>query len=340
MRKTTTALLAAAALLGTVATATCSAAAASTVTITSQPVRLGIGAQHSAFPSMMLNGGEVTLVWRQGSDHYTRRDGNIMLATSPDLGDTWSPAELIRTGGDHRDPSISQAKGRTWLTWFAGAPNPLGAFSQRDQFGATIRIDQTLPYAAMTAPIVQLPSGELGAVFYGRQAGEAYDTCWMAWSQDGKTWSRNRISNHLSAKLSTNEPYPVVDGNLTHVFYRWGTSGIGMRTSTGSGHSGWGAERQILSNATGRPTVIVTAGGTLVMVYRKLPSKAAWIAYSADHGQTWQDGGQLAAPPAGSPNGMTYAAMVETSPGQVLVVYGMETSSTSSTLYSARLTVA
>jgi hypothetical protein len=305
------------------------------------PELLGIGAQHSAFPGMVREDGLIRLVWRQGTDHYLKRDGNIMLSFSEDDGVTWTPADVIRIGGDHRDPSISTANGRTWLTWFAGSTaNPaVGGFSQRDQWGPTVRVDN-LPYAAMTAPIVQLPNGELGAAYYGRQAGETDDTCWMAWSRDGKTWTRNRITNMLGAHVDTNEPYLVVDGDLTHMFYRWGNQdGIGLRTSTGSGHTGWGTPRKILSQASGRPTVFATSSGLLVMVYRKLPGKGAWIAYSSDHGVTWVDGGELLAAPVGSPNGMTYATMAETSPGELLVVFGMEATATSSSLYSARLTI-
>jgi hypothetical protein len=328
--------------LTTLVGATCTSTADSPVTITQQPVKLSIGAKHSAFPSMMLDDGTATLVWRQGSDHYVARDGNIMLSQSDDNGSTWTPAQTVRTGGDHRDPSISRAGGRDWLTWFAGTSSnaAAGTFAQRDQWAPTVRVDG-LPYAAMTAPVVELPNGELGATFYGRQAGESYDTCWMAWSRDGKTWGKNRITNMIGSRVHTNEPYLVVDGNLTHMFYRWGTSdGIGMRTSTNSGHTGsWGAPRKILTQASGRPTVLATSGGGLVMVYRKLPTKAAQIAYSSDHGVTWQDGGVLMSPPSGSPNGMTYAAMVEPSPGEVLVVLGMESTAASSALYSARLNV-
>lgn len=335
------ALALAAAAITALAAATVPAAAQTTVTVSAAPVRLPLGAKHSAFPSMASDNGVLTLVWRQGSDHYARRDGTIMLSTSADGGASWRPATVVRSGGDHRDPSVSRANGNSWLTWFAGSATKgaVGTFGQRDQWGATVRVD-ALPYAAMSAPIVQLPNGELGAVFYGRQARESYDTCWMAWSKDGRTWTRNRITNLISSRVHTNEPYLVVDGGLTHMFYRWGTAdGIGLRTSTGSGRTGWGPARKILAKASGRPTVIATSTGVLVMVYRQLPTKAAAIAYSTDHGTTWRSGGVLATPPARSPNGMTYASMAETRPGEVLVVYGMESTLTSSSLYAARLTV-
>jgi hypothetical protein len=309
------------------------------VTLT-EPQPIGVGAQHSAFPSMAATAGGLELVWRQGSDHYASRDGRIMHAVSRDLGVSWGEVSTVRSGGDYRDPSLS-ADG-THLTWFTGSTSSpaLGAFTQTAGWAPTAKISGTLPYAAMTAPAIRLPNGELGAVFYGRQAGETIDTSWMAWSKDeGLHWTTNRITNLIGSGVATNEPYAVVDGSTVHVFYRCGPSAIGMRSTTASGHGGWDTPRKILANATGRPTVIVTEGGTLLMVYRHLPTKAAWISYSQDHGQTWLDGGELMAPPAGSPNGMTYASMVESAPGEVLVVFGMEATSTSSTLYSARLSL-
>lgn len=318
---------------------TCEAAADNTVTITQPPALLGVGAQHSAFPGMAITPAGVELVWRQGSDHYAKRDGRIMHAVSRDNGQTFGDVTVLRQGGDYRDPNLS-ADGQhlTWFTGNASAPAK-GAFTQQQGWAPTARIE-ALPYAAISSPIVTLPDGRLGTVFYGRAAGETIDTSWMAWSSDGGLhWTTNRIANGIGAKVAYNEPWLVRDGSMVHAFFRSGSNAIAMRSSADSGKSQWGPVRTILSNATGRPTVYATTGGVLVMVYRKLPTKAAQIAYSTDHGTTWRDGGVLMAPPSGSPNGMTYAAMVETSPGEVLVVFGMEATTTSSTLYSARLSL-
>lgn len=299
--------------------------------------------QHSAFPGMWkMSDGKIQLVYRLGSDHYAARDGNIMRATSTDGGLTFGNPQKLRSGGDHRDPSMSYARGMGWLSWFAGsAANPaIGAYVQRE-WGPTIRIDGGLTRAAMTAPVIELPNGEIAAVFYGRKNGDLRDTCWMAWSaDDGRTWTTNRITNQIAAGRDTNEPYAVVDDSDVHVFYRWGTSsGIGMRTSTASGHNGWGPERQILSNASGRPTVLRMSDGALVLAYRELPTKAARIATSRDHGASWQDGGVLLDAPADSPNGMTYATMIEAAPGVVRGVVGMEETLSASKLYGFGLVV-
>jgi hypothetical protein len=313
------------------------------VEITTPAHLIGVGAAHSAFPSLVRRPeGTLELVWRQGTNHATSRDGTIRRTVSRDGGLTYVEATHLRSGGaDYRDPSISYARGAYHLTWFTGtnvAP-ALGAWDQRE-WGVAVRIDPSLPYAATCAPVVELPDTRLGAVFYGRKAGEAVDTAWMAWTNNhGATWTSNRIANGIGAGRAYSEPWLVRDGADIHVFFRSGVQdAIGVRSSHDSGTT-WDPVREILANASGRPTTLRTAAGALVMVYRKLPTRGAAIAYSLDHGATWQNGGVLLEPPAGSPNGMTYAALVETEPDLVQVVFGMEATVTSSVLYGATLTM-
>lgn len=299
--------------------------------------------EHAAFPSLTRQpNGETHLVWRQGSDHYAARDGEIWRATSHDDGRTYDDAMRLRVGGDHRDPSLTVARDASYLTWFAGTSgNPAAGVYAMREWGPTIRVDTALARAATTAPVVELPNGELGIVYYGRKSTESRDTCWMAWStDDGRHWTgQNRITNQLAAGRDTNEPWAVVDDDLVHVFYRWGmNSAIGMRTTSGSGHSGWNSERQILANATGRPTVLRTQSGMLVMVYRDQASRSAELAWSTDHGATWAQGLLLLSAEAGSPNGMTYAAMVEDTQQQVIRgVVAMERKDGTSSLYGFEL---
>jgi len=302
---------------------------------------LGVGTGHSAFPGLAKRpDGSIKLVWRQGSDHYIARDGALVEATSTNGGSTYTGVSTFRSGGtDYRDPSVSFIDGHEYITWFTGSnPAPAqGAFVSRDG-GNPVRIDG-LPYAAIAAPVVKLPDGRLGTAFYGRKAGEVTDTAWMAWSSDlGQTWTTNRIFNSTSIGLAHNEPWLVVDDTgALHMFARWGQAdGIGVRSSMDSGVT-WGPARKILSDATGRPTTIQSTNGQLVMVYRALPSKAAQLAYSNDRGQTWSVGPVLLTSPAGSPNGMTYAAMVTTQPGTVRLVVGMENADGSSVLYGSTL---
>jgi BNR repeat-like domain len=319
------------------------------VAVTGPPHEVGVGVDHSAFPGLLKDpiSGVLELVWRQGADHYARRNGRICRVFSTDNGLTYGNGIHLRLPPpDQRDPSIGWGRGSRHLTWFTGtntAPAQ-GAWTMRE-WGRPVRMDPQLPYAATCAPIVQLPDNRLGGAFYGRKPGEAVDTAWMAWSTTwGVSWTSNRIANGLGAGRAYTEPYLVVDGSDIHLFFRHGMNdAIGVRSSPDAGGS-WGPVRSIIDNATGRPTTLRTTTGALLMVYRALPTRAAAIAYSLDHAHTWLDGGVLAEPPAGSPLGMTYAAMVELDTGEVHVVYGMEQTPVGgapakSVLYAANLTV-
>lgn len=305
-----------------------------------QPLNIGTWG-HSAFPGMtMLHDGSLRLVFREGSDHVASRDGRIIIAESHDGGQTWQNPQVIRQGGDSRDAFLASINGGEYLTLFTGsAANPgLGATVQR-MWGSERRID-TLAIGAISAPIVKLPDGRLGVAFYGRKPGEGLDTAWMGWSSDGGwSWQTNRIVNFLGGGTATPEPYLVVNGATLHMLYRWGLNdGIGIRSSPDSGIT-WDAPRKILDNASGRPTTIATGNGTLVMVYRQRSTLNAVMAYSTNNGIDWHTAGTVLTAPAGSPHGMTYAAMVETSPGTVRLVVGLEQADGSSDLWGGEVIV-
>lgn len=312
------------------------------VTITQAPTPLNVGQWgHSAFPGMARTfDGSLRLVFREGSDHAAARDGRIVIASSYDDGMSWVNPQTIRVNPDYRDPSISVINGIEYLTWFGATAtnNALGAGVMRYMNVESRRIDPvTHTMGAISAPVVKLPNGQLGAAFYGRKPGEGVDTSFMAWSSDsGWTWTTNRIVNAIGAGIPYNEPYLVVDGATTHFFYRDGWDGIGLRSSWNSGVTGtWNSPRRILSDATGRPSAVRAADGTLVIVYRQASTGAARIAYSTDQAQTWQDGGVLLASKGGL--GMTYAAMVVDGSDLFGVVSMEEGNGAVSRLYGFRL---
>lgn len=299
---------------------------------------------HSAFPSIARTpDGELLMVWRGATDHSASRDGLILSATSTDDGRTWSPATaLLATAGvDYRDPSVSYIDGHQYLTYYTGSAQLAaeGAYVSRDGAPA-VRID-SLPYAAISAPVVKLPDGRLGVAFYGQQAGEDFDTAFMGWSADlGQTWTTNRIMNDGPAN-SHAEPYLVVDGATIHFFARWGSwSSIAVRSSTNSGAAGsWGPTRRIIDGCTGRPSATRTASGLIVLVCRGLlPKLGAQTMVSFDHTGSWWPGPVALAAPAGTFVGMTYAALIpDVLPGVHLAVVGMEQNPGSSALYSTYL---
>lgn len=317
--------------------------------IRQRPVALHVGQdEHSAFPGLTdLPDGRTRLMWRQGPHHVDGRIGDLVEAYSSDGGETYQDLSVWRTGGDLRDPSPAVFPGPDGqpvesVTWFPGSnANPaMGAYASING-GPAVRFDGGLPYAATCAPLVRLPDGRIGGAFYGRKPGETIDTAWMAWSSDGgATWTTNRIANGIGVGIAHNEPTLLVDDGLTHMFFRWGQyDGIGMCSSPDSGTSGWDPSRKILSNATGRPSVVRADDGTLIMVYRERPTGHARIAYSADRGQRWKDGGVLMRSLGGL--GTTYAAMVSRGTRRVHGVLGMEEgSSARSRLYRFELVTA
>jgi len=322
------AVLVGAALAATITVSTSDAAAvAPRMDRSMQPLNVGQD-QHSAFPGMTREpSGMLRLVWRQGSDHKTSRDGRIMTAESYDDGATWSNVQTLRVNPDYRDPSISSIDGIEYMTWFGARSDSepaLGAGVMRYMQASGGRIDPpSNPQGAISAPLVKLPDGRLGAAFYGKKPGENIWTAWMGWSSDSAwSWSSNRIVNFIGAGVNTPEPYLVVNGTSTHMLFRWGDSAIGIRSSPDSGAT-WDQPRQILANATGRPTVIATAG-YLVVVYREASTGSAVMAYSVDNGASWQPGEKVLTAPAGGM--MTYAAMVpgKDNPKTIRLVVGME----------------
>lgn len=292
--------------------------------------------RHSAFPSIaQVADGTLAMVWRGDVDHETSRTGQVYRATSRDEGRTWVDERVVPLpGGDKRDPSLSFIAGHEYLTYFTGsaANSAEGAFVSVDG-KAPVRIDGGLPKAAISAPVVLLPDGRLATAFYGQRAGESFWTAWMAWSSDlGQSWTTNRIIN---SGLDTPEPWLAVDGGTVHMFARWGSSAIAVRSSTDSGRTFPTAPRVVVTDCSGRPTTYRTTAGTLVMICRGPLSqgKHAKVVYSLNHGASWNVGPTVLAAPAGSPNGMTYAAMIETRPGVIVTVVGMEQADGSSALY-------
>lgn len=301
-----------------------------------QPVALSPAGGHAGFPGLVQYPGRtLTLAWRQGSDHVASRDGGIVTATSLDSGLSYHDAATVLAGAaDYRDGSPSAIGDELWLTYFTGSASngAQGAYLIRGDRPA-VRIDPGLPYTAISAPVVQLPDGTLGTVFYGHAAGKPKDSAWFARSVDGgDTWTSTLIADGTADGRDYQEPWLVARDGALHVLHRYGNwDSIGITSSTDSGTT-WTAPRRILTHATGRPTTLVYADGVMLVAYRDTDTRSAVMATSRDGGVTWRSAGVLLASPGG-PLGMTYAAMVEVLPGVAHVVVGAENPGGSSTLY-------
>lgn len=290
---------------------------------------------HAAFPSLLLEpNGEMKLAYRYGSDHVESRDGNIMLATSRDLGRTFNSPTIAKSepGVDFRDPALAFVNGHLWTTWFTGSATngAEGAWIQRDD-REPVRVDQ-LPYAAITAPIRLLPDGILGAVYYGHATGEEFDSVWFARSRDtGRTWTSTLIADGPATGVDFQEPWMVLRQGQLIVTHRYGGwDGIGMTTSTDGGLT-WSIPSRVLGNATGRPTAYTLDSGIIAMSYRDATTHDAMLTSSSDGGRNWSAPTVLLAAPSGD-IGMTYTDLVEIRRGILFVVVGMQRTDGSSFL--------
>jgi hypothetical protein len=305
---------------------------------------VGVDAAYAAFPSVCrFTSGQLRLVWRQGSDHVTARDGRVYTSTSADNGRTWSAATVAVTdaaGVDLRDPCISTAGGTTWLTYFKGtaALAAAGCFLRISTddgvtWGSEIRID-ALSYSAISAPVVQVGANLLTA-FYGRNSGDTIDSSYLATSTNGgTTWTTTRIANGQADGRAYQEPWLVAKGTEVWMFFRYGTnSAIGSSISTNSGAT-WSAPAQLFDDSTGRPAATWLSTGTMAVVARRISDKQAVVrSRNTGAAQTaWLPPRPTMVQPASGPIGMTYAHPLEV-PGGVICPLGIETSTSMSRIH-------
>jgi hypothetical protein len=303
---------------------------------------IGVDSAYAAFPSVCrFDSGQLRLVWRQGSDHVTARDGNIHTSTSTDNGLTWTAAAIaVDDTVDLRDPCISTAGGTTFLTYFKGTASlaAAGCFLRKStddgaSWGAEIRIDN-LPYAAMCAPVIQVGTHLLTA-FYARNTGDTLDSCWLATSSDnGDTWTRQLVANGPAAGRHYQEPWLVAKGAEVWMFFRYGTAqAIGASVSMDSGVT-WSAPTELFSDATGRPAAVWLSTGTKAVVARRISDKQAVVrSHNGGTPQTaWLPARPTMIQPSSGAIGMQYAHPLEI-PGGVICPVGIESATNASRIH-------
>jgi hypothetical protein len=297
--------------------------------VTSPPVFPVNG--HDAFPTLMRAAdGTIWLGVRHGSNHVAARDGVLRVSTSADSGKTFSAPTtfLAESGVDFRDPSFSLIRGEVWTSWFTGS-NALAAEGAWVQRGAGMigRIDN-LGYAAIAAPVRELPDGSIGAVYYGHPTPKNLaerDSIWLARSVDGgATWTHSLIADGPSSGRDYQEPWLVVRGNQLIVTHRYGSwDSIGITFSNDLGQT-WSPPRKLFGNATGRPNAIVTRTGAMVMNYRAADTRDAMIATSLDGGMNWTTPTVMLDVPADD-IGWAYSDILQIDDKTLLVVASVET---------------
>lgn len=304
---------------------------------------------HAAFPlATRLPDGQVRMMWRESSGHLAL-DGRTMTTVGNPLTGVWAtPTQVVLpglpVGADQRPGALSVVDGQVYLTYFytvPGNPNPAGAYlaSSADggqTFGNSVRVDGGRPYAAVGGPMVKI--GPKWVIpWYGRNAGDAVDTAWIATSLDsGATWTQLRISNGLATGWATTEPWALVRGNTLMILYRDGIwSGLAMRVSPDGGAT-WQAPVRILNQATANSASVWASNGTIYLTYRHTVTRDAMLAVSRDSGATWSTVTTLMRAPANLETGslgMVYAVLVDLGDGQVSSWLGMEQSLNASRIY-------
>lgn len=315
------------------------------------PLPLGTS-PHNAFPSTAkLPDGQVRMMWRESTGHLDR-DGRIMTTVGDPVTGVWAPATQIildtsAPGRDMRPGALSIVDGKMWLTYFWWEDGTYsGAMIVPSQdlgvtWGASVRVDGGRPIAVVSAPLVKWGT-QLVVPWYGRQAGEAYDTVWMSLSSDGgATWTANRYVNALGANKAVQEPWVIVRGSKLIILYRDGTwSNLAMRESPDTGTT-WPAARVIATQATGNSASVWASNGTIYVVYRHTVTRDAMLLTSKDGGDTWQTNPVplLRAPANLGPGslGMTYASPTDLGDGMIWCPVGLERSLDISTLYGGWL---
>jgi hypothetical protein len=314
-----------------------------------RPVRpYGGDAAHSAFPGVVvLRNGSLVMVYRQGTDHATSRDGHIRKAFSTDQGRTWTGSSVVMTppvGTDLRDPSVSLSRDGTkiYLTYFKATAisAATGVFFRTSTDGgntwsAEVRVDNQ-SYAAVSAPAVELDTGTLVVPWYGKAGGEGFDSVWTAKSTDGGVnWTNTRILNGQTSSTNFQEPWiSMKPGTQIGVMaYRYNTNAsIGTSTTADNTVNWSGAVARFAG--TGRPTIWWANDTTVAVIYRRLTRLDAVIRLSRNNGVAFEPERLMEKAWNVGSLGMTYAAVDKLSNGATVCVFAQEASTTLSRLFT------
>lgn len=289
-------------------------------------------------PPSLFYPDRLRLAWFLGDNHTSYGTATIMTSVSEDDGATWSTPTAYPWANSARDPGLSTAGSRVWLTYFTGtAVHPASGVYARESLdgGATFastprRVDPRMNYAATSAPLRAI-GDRLVVPFYGRRDGDNQDSAWLATLRPGSSWwSSVQIADGQADGRGYAEPWlldelnvPGDDSGRRRVFHRYGLRDrIGITESVDGGQS-W--TRRPLFPGWGKPAALRMSTGQLVVVYRSITDSSAVYAISRDDGVTWDHGRVLIANTAGTDLGMIYAAPVEVPGGRVYVVVSMET---------------
>ncbi len=280
---------------------------------------------YEAFPDVCrLQDGRLMAVFYAGYGHVSLptdnlpRGGRIAYCTSPDEGQTWSPAATLYDGPhDDRDPSIVQLKnGRLICNFFSlgksDDPNQnwTGHGSwlvMSDDLGRSwSEARQIVADAYCSAPIRELSDGRLIVGLYRETNGSAHGA--VACSDDGgNTWSDVADIDNGGYKLDAEtDVIELKDGRL----YAVQRPTMCFSISTDRGRS-WTVSKPI--GFPGHCPYFLRTADDIILLAHRLPFTS--LHYSLDEANTWSEN-----VPVDNVIG-AYPSMVNLKDGSVLIVY-------------------
>ena len=296
---------------------------------------------YNAFPGLArLEDGTLITVYRKGVLHANDR-GYIVSKRSTDGGSTWSEEMVVvdNPALDLRDPNIALlADGALIVNYFQydfdlpgtvrNGLRVVHSFDGGETWGEPVLVG-TGSFVATSAPILELPNGELLLAYYGSHEGSRYATAYVNRSDDGGNWwlGETVIAAGPPAGRPFQEPNLLLleNGDILATIRSDGSTPI-IHTSVSRDEGRTWSEPKPAFKGSGTPSVVGLASGGIVMIYRAkigrnygLPA----LRVSGDGGQTWT--ADLGETVIDRKDGdMMYASALQVPDGRIAVVYGME----------------
>jgi hypothetical protein len=322
------------------------------VAVTSGPILVSEdNGRHYAFPGLALAAdGDLVVAYRDSVAHDIRTGTNrgiTKVKRSSNGGTTWGSATTAYDHGslDARDVGLTKLADNTLIMSLftaGGSPSYVSrvvlSSDDGDTWGSAIETTNSLTWAAVSAPVVELAGGNLVLPIYGPQSGDSRESAVLVRSTDGgATWgSEIVIADGGVGSERWTEPVVILLSNDDLLCFIREEVGKNIYTTRSTDDGATWSTPVFAFAGTGRPAALQLASGVIVVVYRKpgaLGSMDALLRSSDDGGATWTNPETIAAPS----EAMSYAQMVETSAGVVKMAMALEDSSSVSDVYAYTL---
>ena len=296
---------------------------------------------YNAFPGLArLDDGTLITVYRKGVLHARDR-GYIVSRRSADGGSTWSEEMVVvdNPNLDLRDPNIVRlADGSLIVNYFQydfdlpgtvlNGLEVVHSYDGGERWGEPVNVG-TGSYVATSAPILELPNGDLLLAYYGSHGGSRYATAYVIRSEDGGQWWHGETV--IAAGPAYGKPFQepnlllLENGDILATIRSDGERPI-IHTSVSKDEGRTWSEPRPAFKGSGTPSVARLESGGIVMIYRAkigrnfgLPA----LRVSRDGGETWT--ADLGETVIDRKDGdMMYASALQAPDGRIAVVYGME----------------